>query len=216
MGKISFRLYLIAAFLTAVVFSSGILVGWILDSNRVTDVQSQIDDLAINFQNLDLENSIYKAFGNETSACSIYSSKAESLSRQTDQLAQELNSFKQINQFQLSNLDLLKKRYTVMNLQFWLQLVNLKKSCNYNSTTILYFYTTKTCDECVAQGIVLDSLKGKSPEKLMVFAVDSDLNLGVVTLLKTEYNVAKTPTLVINENKKIEGFASQETLEKYL
>lgn len=110
MGKISFRLYLIAAVLTAVVFSSGILLGWVLDSNRVTDVQSQIDDLAVNFQNLDLENSIYQTFGNGTFVCSIYTSKAESLSKQTDQLAQELNSFKEVNQFQLSKLDFFKKK----------------------------------------------------------------------------------------------------------
>ena len=216
MGKISFRLYLTAAVLTAVVFSSGILFGWFLDSNRVTNVQSQIDDLAVNFQNLDLENSIYQTFGNETFSCSIYTTKAESLSKQTDQLAEELNSFKQMNQFQLSKLDSFKKRYTLMNLGFWLQLVNLKKNCDYNSTTILYFYTTKPCDDCVAQGIVLDTLKRKSPEKLMIFAIDSDLDLGVVTMLKTKYNVTRVPTLVINEKSKIEGFASQSALKEFL
>jgi len=216
MGKISFKLYLVAAALTIVVFSSGILFGWILDSNRVSDVQSQIDDLAISFQNLDLENSIYQAFGNETFTCSIYSSRAESLSKQTDQLAEELNSFREVNEFQLSKLDFFKKKYTVMNLQFWLQLVNLKKNCDYNSTTVLYFYTTKPCDECAAQGIVLDALKRKSPERLMIFAIDSDLDLGVVALLKTKYNVTRIPTLVINENIKIEGFASQSALKEFL
>lgn len=216
MGKISFKLFIIAAALTAIVFSSGILVGWVLDSNRVAIVQSQIDDLAINFQNLDLENLIYQTFRNETFVCSIYTTKAESLSKQADQLAEELNSFKEINQFQLSKLDFFKKRYTLMNLGFWLQLVNLKKNCDYNSTTILYFYTTKPCDECVAQGIVLDDLKRKSPEKLMIFAIDSDLNLGVVNLLKINYNATKMPTLIINEKNKIEGFVNQATLKDYL
>jgi len=216
MGKINFRLYFIAAVLTAVVFSTGIFIGWLLDSNRVTNVQSQIDDLAVNFQNLDLENSIYQIFSNETFVCSIYTTKAESLSKQTDQLAEELNSFKEMNQFQLTKLDFFKKRYTLMNLGFWLQLVNLKKNCDYNSTTILYFYTTKPCDDCAAQGIVLDKLKRESPEKIMIFAIDSDLDLGVVNLLKTRYNITKVPTLVINEKNKIEGFVSQNKIEEFL
>jgi hypothetical protein len=215
MGKISFKIYLVAGILTVLVFSSGILVGWVLDQNRLTTIQSQIDDLQINLQNLDLENSFYSSVENK-STCLLYITKAESLSKQTDELASRLNTFEDTNQFQLNSLNLLKKRYTLLNLGFWLQLVNLKKNCNYNATTILYFYPTKICDECVAQAIILDSLKKEMPEKLMIFAVDADLNLGIVDLLKKTYNITSFPTLVINEKDKIENFAGKEVLKKYL
>ena len=218
MGKISTRVYIIAGILTLLVFLGGVSLGWYLDYNRVSVVQSQIDNLQLDFQNLQLENSFALAVGGN-STCSLYASKAVSLSAQTDKLANELNSFSNINQFQTGALNNLKKRYTLLNLEFWTQLTNLQKTCGYNATTLVYFYTAepnRQCDECVAQGLVLDSLKKQAPDRVMVFAIDYNLDLGIVKTLRAAYNITQVPSIVVDGKQVIKGFADKATLENYL
>ncbi|TAL46730.1 hypothetical protein EPN87_04460 [archaeon] len=218
MGKISTRVYIIAGILTALVFLGGVSLGWFLDYNRVYTVESQMNSLQLDFQNLQLENLFISALGNN-STCSLYSGKAVSLSAQTDKLASDLDDFSNINQFQADTLANVKKRYTLLNLEFWMQLTNLQKTCGYNATTLLYFYTVdpnRPCDECVAQGLVLDAMKKQAPEKMMIFAVDYNLDLGIVKALITTYNITSTPSIIVNSDMVVKGFANQSALGKYL
>jgi len=218
MGKISTRVYIIAGALTLLVFLGGVFLGWFLDYNRVSVIQSQIDALQLDFQNLQVENTFAQALGDNTT-CSLYASRAVSLSSQTDRLATELDAFRNINQFQTGTLDTLKKRYTLLNLEFWTQLANLQKTCGYNATTFIYFYTTdpnKVCDACIAQGLVLDSLKKQSPDRVMIFAIDYNLDLGIVKALRQTWNITNTPSIVINGKNVLQGFTDKATLEKYL
>jgi len=91
----------------------------------------------------------------------------------------------------------------------------LREECNYTATTILFFYTSiNKCEDCIAQGIVLNQLKKKDPEKYMIFAIDADSKLGIVGTLKTYFNVTKVPALVINEKQKLEGFVLRQELEE--
>ncbi len=210
-AKVSKNIFVTAAVLTALVFSSGIVLGWYLDHNRVSILQSEIGDLQASFTNLDLENSVYQSL-NQTSLCNIYIDKATKFSGEADRLGNMINDFRIVNQFERDDIDALKKKYTTINLQFWLQMVNLKKNCDYNTTTILYFYKISDCDECVAQGIVLDSMKKNYQSNLMVFAIDRDTDLGVVNLLKTVYNVTSVPSIVIDENLKLDGFYNETSI----
>jgi hypothetical protein len=216
MGKISTKVYIIAGLLTAIVFLGGVGLGWVLDYNRVSVVQSQMDALQLDFQNLQLENSFALALG-DNSTCSLYSSKAVSLSAQTDRLANELDTFGSINQFQ--SLASLKKRYTLLNLEFWTQLTNLQKTCGYDATTLLYFYTVdpnRPCNECIAQGLVLDALKERAPDRVMVFAIDYNLDLGIVRTLIATYNITRAPSIVVDGKQVIGGFTDRAALEMHL
>jgi len=126
-----------------------------------------------------------------------------------------LESFREISKFNLHNIEGLKDKYFILNLKLWLYMRKLREECNYNTTTILFFYTSvKRCEDCVAQGIVLDQLKKSDPEKYMIFATDVDSKLGIVNALKVYFNVTHVPTLIINEDQKIEGFVSRQELEK--
>jgi hypothetical protein len=218
MGKISTKIYIIAGILTLLIFIGGVAIGWVLDYNRVSIVQSQIDALQMDFQNLQLENSFAQTVG-DNSTCSLYSSKAASLSAQTDQLASELNRFSNINQFQAQTLTSLKERYTLLNLEFWLQLTNLQKACGYNATTFLYFYAgtpNSPCDDCIAQGLVFDLLKRHAPDRVMIFATDTNLDLGIVRSMVQTWNITSVPSIVVDGKYVLRGFTNQTTLQAYL
>jgi len=104
-----------------------------------------------------------------------------------------------------------------MNLQLWLYFRDLREKCNHNVTTILFFYTSQQkCDDCVAEGIVLSRIKKQDPEKYMIFALDKDSKLGIVSTLLSYFNVTQVPTMIINEKVKLEGFYSEEELKNFI
>jgi len=216
MGKIRVNVYLKAALLTFLVFVSGIAIGWYLDEARVSFVKSKIDELEISFSNLALEEEFYRSIAsNKDTICNIYISKANDLALQAGKLGSYLESFREISKFGLHNIESLKDKYFILNLKLWLYMRKLREECNYNTTTILFFYTSmKRCEDCIAQGIVLDQLKKSNPEKYMIFAVDVDSKVGIVNALKVYFNVTQVPTLIINEKQKIGGFISRQELEK--
>jgi len=216
MGKVRAHIYIKAALLTFLVFISGVAIGWYLDETRVSFVKSKIDELEISFSNLALEEEFYRSIAtNKDTICNIYISKANDLALQAGKLGSYLESFREISKFNLHNIEGLKDKYFILNLKLWLYMRKLREECNYNTTTILFFYTSvKRCEDCVAQGIVLDQLKKSDPEKYMIFATDVDSKLGIVNALKVYFNVTQLPTLIINEDQKIEGFVSRQELEK--
>ena len=216
MGKVRLHIYLKAALLTFLVFISGVVIGWYLDETRVSFVKSKIDELEISFSNLALEEEFYRSIAtNKNTICNIYISKANDLALQAGKLGSYLESFREISKFSLHNIEILKDKYFILNLKLWLYMRKLREDCNYNTTTILFFYTSmERCEDCAAQGIVLDQLKKSDPEKYMIFAIDVDSKLGIVNTLKVYFNVTKVPTLIINEKQKIEGFISRQELEK--
>jgi thiol-disulfide isomerase/thioredoxin len=216
MGKISTRIYLKAALLTIAVFITGVAIGWYLDETRVYFVKSKIDELEISFSNLALEEEFYRSVATDSKTlCNIYISKANELALQAGKLGSYLESFREISKFGLHNIESLKDRYFILNLQLWLYMRKLREECNYNATTILFFYTSlKKCDDCIAQGIVLDQLKKKDPNKYMIFAIDADSKLGIVNALRVYFNTTKLPTIIINEKLKLEGFVSKQELEE--
>jgi thiol-disulfide isomerase/thioredoxin len=216
MGKISTRIYLKAALLTIAVFLTGVAVGWYLDETRVYFVKSKIDELEISFSNLALEEEFYRSVATDSKTlCNIYISKANELALQAGKLGSYLESFREISKFGLHNIESLKDRYFILNLQLWLYMRRLREECNYNATTILFFYTSlNKCDDCIAQGIVLDQLKKKDPNKYMIFAIDADSKLGIVNALRVYFKTTKLPTIIINEKLKLEGFVSKQELEE--
>lgn len=216
MGKVRTHIYLKAALLTLLVFVSGIAVGWYLDETRVSFVKSKIDELEVSFSNLALEEEFYRSVVTDSKIlCNIYISKANDLALQAGKLGSYLESFREISKFSLHNIESLKDRYFILNLQLWLYMRKLREGCNYNATTILFFYTSvNKCDDCIAQGIVLDQLKKKDPNKYMIFAIDVDSKLGIVNALKVYFNVTQVPTLIVNERQKLEGFVPKQELEE--
>lgn len=216
MVKINKKIFAGAIILTILVFFGGLSLGYVLDSTRVSVLQSQISDLQNQFASLSIENTFTSSLKDQSVLCTVSLERATQFSEEAGNLENTINNFQLTNQFQQSQISDLKTQYTLVNLQFWLQMRNLRESCNQNITTILFFYNVRSCDACVAQGLVLDSIKKSDPSHIMIFAVDQDINLGIVNLLESTYNLTSTPAIVIDENKTIEGFINETALSSMI
>jgi len=90
----------------------------------------------------------------------------------------------------------LKERYHIYQIREYLFFKNLKDKCNISTPLILYFYSYN-CDECVAQGRVLDALSAKH-NITTIYALNYNIDNPAIRAIKNIYNINTTPSLVIN------------------
>jgi len=97
----------------------------------------------------------------------------------------------------------------------WILQGKIRQDCGTNSVSVLYFYDTKNCDDCIIQGNILSILKSSFKEKLMVFPLDKNINLTMLRILMNRYNITKIPSVVINDEV-YSGIVSEKDLKKIL
>ncbi|MCK4428827.1 MAG: thioredoxin family protein, partial [Candidatus Aenigmarchaeota archaeon] len=108
----------------------------------------------------------------------------------------------------------IKKNYMLLLVNYWLIAKKLESTCGDNTPKLIYFYSNKKCDDCKAQGIILDSVK-KEHEEIMVFSMDKDIDLSTIRLIAGIYNVTEVPSLVINDET-YNGFMNKKEVEEAL
>ncbi len=203
--------------LTVIVFAAGIMVGIWLDSARVEDLREVITKQDLSFNDVRLQNLYYQTFSNDSAFCDSAAKSNADFSYKIYQEGLELEKAEAVNRFSAQLIDQ-KKRYTLLQLQFWLNSVYLKDKCGKNYATVLYFYSQYnqevSNDQNVQSRVILDLINKCGPEKLLSAPIPIDLDIGMVNLLKEKYGIAKTPSILINEKTLLEGLQSKEDLEK--
>jgi len=112
--------------------------------------------------------------------------------------------------------DMLKRDYTIAQIQFWLLAKRSESVCNNDIVTILYFYgNSKDCPECENQGFILTYMKNLFEDNLLVFSFDGDFTQEpTIGLLKSIYGVTSYPTLVIGD--KVYKYTGKDELFKII
>ena len=93
--------------------------------------------------------------------------------------------------------------------------LRIKDQCNSNVSTILYFFDIQS-DQSTQQGYVLDSIYNEYNKNLFIFPMDAEFDLGIIKILKEQYNVTKTPTIIVNEKEKFEGLTPKKEIVEVL
>ncbi len=196
--KRSTKFYLLVSFIASIiVFSAGIGLGLVLDSLKSASIGSSIDELRDSITDAELELLLMDYFGGNMS-CNYLVLKSEELSEQSTDLGSRLDLFEQSDQIDTNAYLPLKKEYTRVLIKNWLTLENIKSSCTMNYSTILYFYNNNNCSACVNQAYVLNYYKNLLKNNVMIFAIDSNLNISIVRMLVSAYNTQEYPSLVVN------------------
>lgn len=110
----------------------------------------------------------------------------------------------------------LKEYYSLLEMRHWLFLEEIKKKCNYDIKTILYFYSNRECNRCVEQGYILTFLRNSYPE-LNVYSFDVDIDNSALDILRKSYGVtSKNLPFIVFGNKTFSGFISAKELQNEL
>jgi hypothetical protein len=119
--------------------------------------------------------------------------------------------------FLTDDLELEKKKYALLKVEFWLNSIVLKERCDADYLNLVYFFANDPefdiKAEQDAQSGILKNLKEKYGKKLMLIPLPIDLDISMINVMKGTYDISATPAILINEETKFEGLQSFEELD---
>lgn len=204
--------------LTVLIFAIGLSIGVLLDNLRLQEVKDRTTEIDNLWNDARLLQSYIQRFsdGNSTSYCDFL---LEENLKAGDEIYKEgtmIEEYEKTNRF-TPTFELEKERYALLDLQFWLNSIDLKKVCNATYSTVIYFYSqyNKTVEQGF-QDSVLWNLKQKCGSEIVYITFPFDMGIITIDVIKNIYNISKIPAILINESLVIYSPTSMRELEKYI
>lgn len=204
--------HLIVFILSTSLFITGVLAGISLSRMRMGEVETRINFFERDMNSLELAVLINDALNNETLSCNFLKDQLNATKEELKVLGEKAADYEDETKIKDAEYKDLKKQYNSFRAQYWLMLEKLKRHCNNNYTTILFFYRTLTpCTECRDEGVILSHI-GLKDSNVYVVPVDADEDVLIVKTIKNAFNVNETPALIIDASKKLTGLISEDEL----
>ncbi|MBI2085662.1 MAG: hypothetical protein HYT71_04075 [Candidatus Aenigmarchaeota archaeon] len=194
--KLTKNRYVAAFLVTVVVFVLGFILGSATSERKILELEQLSRQQDADFSSLQFQFSYLENVPPEQS-CVVLSRTLES------NLKTLGPSLKKIEGYEASgdtkNLDyiLLKRKYTVANLRYWLLAEKSKLMCGTDEVSILYFYG-KGCSQCGDESYILEQLKQRLGDSLLIFPIDASIDEPVTDILRAQYKIYGFPSLVID------------------
>jgi len=202
--------------ITAAVFMTGIFAGVLLDSGRVDEVRNEYTSMDIQTSDARLQTLYYQTFENTTNFCGPAIEENLAFADKVYREGIRIDQYEKVNKLAPSLIQE-KKRYVLLKLQFWLNCINLKKTCNASYVNVVYFYShyNTTTQEQVQSAVLMD-LKNQYGRDMMLIPLPIDLNITSIEMIKKQYGITLTPTILINEKIKLQGLQERNTLAEII
>ncbi|MBW6461494.1 MAG: hypothetical protein K0B07_00375 [DPANN group archaeon] len=208
-----------------VIFTSGIMIGWVLDNYRTNEVLNIIKDNELNSESYNIEWIFLENIGNID--CKILTPRIEMISKDLGETGRELQRYGSASDFKKTEFEYLKRRYFLMEIKFYNHIHNYQDSCKDEYTPILYFYKIddKTSE---IQGYILDEFVKKYNDdtkqengykkhgKLVVLSIDGEYDKDpLISTIRNSYNIDidNLPAMIINFDTIRKGFVEKDELE---
>jgi hypothetical protein len=207
--KINVTKYVAVFAIATLFFIAGLLFGQWVTNSKYENVKAINQQLVFDLQDLEVQSALATNYPCDNYALYYLGDRIDSLGAKITALEDQLGK----NNNQVIEL---KKPYDLLLVKHYLMIKERIEKCNENYTIILFFYSNKpgSIDASEKQGYVLGYFSNKyGYERLKVYSIDADLDLGTVKALKSYYNITVLPTTIVND-KVFVGFHSKEELEK--
>ncbi|HQT45430.1 MAG TPA: hypothetical protein PLO51_05605 [Candidatus Micrarchaeota archaeon] len=213
MVKFSKDVYLKAAIGTVMALLVIIAIIWFIDDQRQRLADARIQQLASQAESTRLFF-LYGQYVQDANPQKICNYIDFATRQQMDKgyyLVTQLKDFENANL--LSDYQTTRDNYYLSNVELWIYTLQQKKLCNTSDTVPIVYFTNvnSACPQCSVQGNVLDQVRTKC-KNARVITVASDIGLDIVELMKSQYNVTMSPTILIGEDIKLEGLQSEDAI----
>jgi hypothetical protein len=195
------KLFIIAGIITVTLFILLYSFNIYLSSIRersLTDKMSVVIDQYEELQTLSLMSDV---FGKESTCVGMQTMMAE-MDKSLWDLGIKIDKYKSITNEYLNDPFYLdqKKKFNRREVLYYTLLKDAKKSCDFKTTTILFFYKkAEECKDCDAMSFVLTDLKKDVNGEVGIFSFDGNLDLSSIDILTDNYNITSYPCIVIED-----------------
>lgn len=204
--------------LTIIFFISGILAGLFLDNSRIEDLKAKLTSMDIEWNDARLQSIFYQKFLNSPESCENAIKSNLDFNDKIYQEGLEIDRFEEANKLTPELINE-KIRYALLQLQFWSNSIDIKKSCNASYSSIVYFYSnfneSKKIDQQI-QSIILSDLKDECGNNVILVPLPFDMNISAIEFIKSNYKIDTAPSLLINEQTFLPGVQNREEILKYI
>lgn len=206
------KILLVSFSITILIFLAGLLLGLSLDDTKVSDLINNLNQNELNRESYLVEQEFMQTVGGNL--CDLSSPRIQGLSNELANLGQLLTSYEKTSLLRNSEYIYLKTKYFLLEIRTFALFTNLKKECDYDLNTMLYFYDQGE-QESLNQGYIIDSLV-ESHDNLHIFSFDRNFEEPTLDALKLHYNITKSPAIIINNEIKKEGLTDLNELKEIL
>lgn len=212
MAAISKEVYFVAFLITTGVFLLGLLLGFVIEGKRVMMVQEKDQEQKIAFSSAQLQYQFLQQLQNEKNCPAMFTAFYDNL-EDLEETRIRLEKYDRKATLDKKSFELLQREYLLAEVRYWLLASDIKKICDFDVVTALYFYSDEdSCDTCDNQAFVLSYLKDLFGDKLLVFSFNAKIeHEPLIDLLKTAHNVTTYPSVVV-DNITYHGFRDKDLL----
>ncbi len=210
--KADYNRFIAAFLITFLIFISSFLLGMYVDNNKYEKVKSIVEKQDLDFESLQLQYLFLQNSNNNT--CNVTSIILENNVKILSPILNKILDYEKSKEKDSEEYYNLLRRYNIYNTRYFLLAEKSRKECDNDIITILYFFNDE-CKVCPEQGYILSGFKNILKERFLVFPYNIDMKNKdfTVEMLYKSYNITKYPTLIINGEKRIEGFIDREGLK---
>ena len=206
----STKKYLLAFFLTLLIFSGGIITGLFIENLRLSSAKQITLEEKVSLRSLQLQQSYIDS---GVTDCKTLNTILENNINELGKKVALIIDYKKKAVFSEEEFKLQLQDYFLTEIQFYFLAHDIEKKCPQNNIKVLYFYDENK-DE--TQGDILVYLKKKFDNKLLIFSLDSGFTQEpMIKTLLTYYDITEFPALVVY-NRVLEGHQSAEQLMQYI
>ncbi|MBI4177639.1 MAG: hypothetical protein HY516_04725 [Candidatus Aenigmarchaeota archaeon] len=194
--KLRKKRYVAAIIITFVIFVLGFILGAATSERKIFEIEQLSRQQDADFSSLQFQFSYLESVPREQS-CVVLSRTLESNLKTLGPSLKKLEGYEASSDTTNPDYILLKRKYTVANLRYWLLAEKSKQLCGTDAVSVLYFYE-KGCQQCNDEGYILEQLKQRLGDSLLVFPIDASIDEPVIDILRAQYKIYGFPSLVID------------------
>jgi len=197
------------------VFGVGLLFGLWVENMRTDDIIEMYSQSDLSLLDLKLQTDILDL---EISCKNLIKSNIEF----ADQIYFEsvyLRKYEDSNTLS-SSIILQHKKYDLLRTMLWINSIKIKEKCDADYVNVVYFYQydDPSLEQKARQSVfskVLEEVKNRQGDKIILIPIAADLEIKSLELLKSQYNITKFPSILLDEKIKITEIEDIADVEKY-
>jgi len=197
------RIFVTSFIVTVIIFVLGLMTSYVLDSFRLDEITNVIESHEIDKSAYLLEQEYVDSLGEDS--CIVMRDRFYDLKMEMGDVGQALTKYSGRSMLKTVDFDYMKRHYFLLELEFLTMLNKLNMNCDTDYITLLFFYD-KDDQDSITQGYVLEDISKSHKTNVVVLSFDREYkDEPLVQMMVEKYNVTSVPTMIINNDIKIEG-----------